>query len=126
MSAEKLTRNRLFQILLMLTILLTAFAWRSVSYLNDRVLCRADDVCLIPLAKTEVRLIPVQAAVGITNYTLNISPEIQILPLDNKTEISRIADRKMLTTLEDVMTLKLRRAGDSNFKIVMIRRENEN
>ncbi len=126
MSAEKLTRNRLFQILLMLTILVTAFVWRSVSYFNERVLCRSDDICLIPLAKTEIRLIPVQTRVGITNYTLNISPSIQILPLDNKTEINRISDRKMLTTLEDVMTLKIRTAGDSDFKIVMIRRENEN
>lgn len=35
MPAEKLTKSKLIQILFMLTILLSAFFWRTITYYNE-------------------------------------------------------------------------------------------
>ncbi|MEJ2766123.1 hypothetical protein VV869_19410 [Photobacterium sp. MCCC 1A19761] len=47
MAAEKLTRARLAQILVLMTILITAFVWRTVTYENTKVLEDHADRCQI-------------------------------------------------------------------------------
>ncbi|UTV29129.1 hypothetical protein [Photobacterium atrarenae] len=47
MAAEKLTRARLAQILVLLAVLMTAFVWRTVTYENTKVLEDHPDRCQI-------------------------------------------------------------------------------
>lgn len=35
MPAEKLTKNKLIQIIIMLVILLSAFTWRTITHINE-------------------------------------------------------------------------------------------
>lgn len=47
MAAEKLTKARLAQIIVLLAVLITAFVWRTVTYENTKVLENHADRCQI-------------------------------------------------------------------------------
>ena len=50
MAAEKLTKQRLMQIVLMLTILIIAFVWRTVTYTDENTLeCKGEVVCNVTI-----------------------------------------------------------------------------
>ena len=51
MAAEKLTKQRLIQIVFMLTILIIAFVWRTVTYTNETILdCKGEVVCSVTVS----------------------------------------------------------------------------
>jgi len=54
MAAEKLTKRRLAQILLMMVILVIVFSWRSVTYSNKNVLCDHEQDCTIQVEDVTV------------------------------------------------------------------------
>ncbi|MDK9735801.1 hypothetical protein KI655_00685 [Vibrio sp. D404a] len=55
MAAQKLTKDRLVQIIVMLSILLAAFTWRTVTYTdNETVDCILSNPCEITIDKYNV------------------------------------------------------------------------
>ncbi|MEC7939086.1 MAG: hypothetical protein VX212_00520 [Pseudomonadota bacterium] len=45
MAAQKLTKGRLVQIIVMLVVLLAAFTWRTVTYDNETITCIVSKPC---------------------------------------------------------------------------------
>ncbi|KAB0286957.1 hypothetical protein F2P58_20200 [Vibrio fortis] len=57
MAAQKLTKGRLVQIIVMLSILLAAFTWRTVTYENNETVdCILSTPCEITIDKYNVRV----------------------------------------------------------------------
>ncbi|MDB1123892.1 hypothetical protein [Vibrio algarum] len=56
MAAEKLTKGRLAQILFMMTILISAFTWRSLTHSNNDVLCHLEQDCTVKIEAMEITL----------------------------------------------------------------------
>ena len=55
MAAQKLTKGRLVQIIVMLSILLAAFTWRTVTYTNNETVnCILAEPCVITIDKYNV------------------------------------------------------------------------
>lgn len=53
MAAQKLTRERFVQIIIMLTLLITAFIWRTISYKPEvKVVCDLETICVIDVNGT--------------------------------------------------------------------------
>lgn len=45
MAAEKLNKQRVIQILIMLTLLLSAFFWRTIEHMQQQKICTPDEGC---------------------------------------------------------------------------------
>lgn len=56
MAAEKLTKGRLAQILFMMTVLISAFTWRSLTHSNNDVLCYLEQDCTVRTEAIEIAL----------------------------------------------------------------------
>ncbi|RJX72798.1 hypothetical protein DZ860_06475 [Vibrio sinensis] len=53
MAAQKLTRERFVQIIIMLTLLIAAFIWRTISYKPEvKVVCDLETICVIDVNGT--------------------------------------------------------------------------
>ncbi|PSU34681.1 hypothetical protein C9I99_06180 [Photobacterium lutimaris] len=78
MAAEKLTKGRLFQILFLMTILITAFVWRTVTYdkidgeeINAETCNLTAEKCINPQGDTPLNL-SLSPYPAVANQELNI------------------------------------------------------
>lgn len=54
MAAQKLTRGRFVQIIIMLTLLLTAFFWRTVNHESiENIDCRLENECVFHIERSQ-------------------------------------------------------------------------
>lgn len=90
MAAEKLTRGRLIQILVLMTVLITAFIWRTVTYsqldqggevaLNAKKCLLNDNVCTFNIKDQDVELqfinttLSAQKTLSLQLSNINVKP----------------------------------------------------
>lgn len=56
MAAQRLTKGRVIQIIVMLIILIIAFTWRTVLYQSDSYQCEHQQICVIPFAGESLKM----------------------------------------------------------------------
>lgn len=56
MAAQRLTKGRLIQIIVMLIILIIAFTWRTILYQSPSYQCEHQQMCVIPFAGGSLKM----------------------------------------------------------------------
>ena len=89
MPAQKLTKARLAQIIIMLSILVVAFFWRTLTYeASNEVICNKEKVCKIKLFDDEVIVIK-----GVTGILIE-NPENQTIKINFNRDSKHIDTKK--------------------------------
>ncbi|AUI86129.1 hypothetical protein BS333_06865 [Vibrio azureus] len=104
MPAQKLTKARLAQIIIMLSILVVAFFWRTLTYeANEQVICQSEKVCKIKSLKSNVTLIKSVTGISVQN------PEKQKIRINLNRGSSHIDTKKTHTLIpwEDINSDKI-------------------
>lgn len=109
MAAEKLTKARLVQILIIFSVLATAFTWRTIQHQpqkNTDIVCQVAQSCTIKVDDIELSMLFERK----TDDSLTVTP--QIIDSNNKTKLdaltlssSAILDRQSYQ-LEQQMNIK--------------------
>lgn len=109
MAAEKLTKARLVQILIIFSVLATAFTWRTIQHQpqkNTDIVCQVAQRCIIKVDDIELSMLFERKA----DDSLTITP--QVIDSNNKTTLdaltlssSAILDRQSYQ-LEQQMNIK--------------------
>lgn len=65
MAAQKLTKGRLVQIIIMLSLLIVAFTWRTINYKDEKnITCKLGETCEFQINETNLL---------VTNYSTGIT-----------------------------------------------------
>lgn len=110
MAAEKLTKERIAQILIMMALLVTAFWWRTFEYTAPRhttVSCNMDSLCDIHESLTNVQL-----------SKDNTQLVMQDIPIEWIVSSSLIVERK-----DELISINVDKVGNSSISIILKNRE---
>lgn len=97
MAAEKLTKARLAQILIMMAILIGAFTWRSVTHSKIEYFCEIDSPCNFDFSDLSIEILPNIKDQALVLSTKPYDKNLQLSSLDKQVQIKVQGDKWMLS-----------------------------
>ncbi|TKF22349.1 hypothetical protein FCV43_07770 [Vibrio genomosp. F6] len=105
MAAQKLTKGRLVQIIIMLSLLIVAFTWRTINYKDEKnITCKLRETCAFQINKTN--LLVTNSSTGITlNTPENLTIKAEII--DGTGNIDQHDKKLIITKQSNNIKLKI-------------------
>ncbi|EIV1854416.1 hypothetical protein ACWOGY_002907 [Vibrio vulnificus] len=118
MPAQKLTKARLAQILIMLTILVVAFIWRSLSYQPlEEIDCSQKERCELTLDNSKMIIYRASQQIKIqTDKNDNLKIDLD----QNKTSNIPFSDNIILLDASTATSIKIRNKDNTTITVIVL------
>lgn len=122
MAAEKLTKGRLAQILLMLVVLLTAFFWKTMKFESNQVIhCNLDSQCDFQIENHKVKIDQVgEGRIAIqSELPMTIVSKMAVVEVEHNQNEWHVNYPKTFTKLDLLATLSLNPKSNYQMSITL-------
>ena len=122
MAAEKLTKGRLAQILLMLVVLSTAFFWKTMKFESNQVIhCNLDSQCNFQIESHKVQIDQVgEGAIAIhSELPMTIFSKMAVVEVEQHKNEWHVYYPKTFTKLDLCATLSLNQKSNYQMSITL-------
>lgn len=122
MAAEKLTKARLIQLLVMLVILIIAFTWRTISYSQINTKCYLPEDCHFAMGNRNYLLEQLNQSDNAFTYLVTLDKDVTVSVEDGNAKTERGNDYLKIMALSTPITIKFER--DNEHRNILINRRN--
>ncbi|WCE31305.1 hypothetical protein [Vibrio sp. SCSIO 43137] len=119
MAAEKLTKARLVQILVMMALLISAFTWRTITHVKEDVACFVPNPCNISVGGQKIAFNPDEIMPGNTSYQMVSKDGLNLQIESGEGVVKMTAERTIIHFTSQQVTLQLSLSSEKRYLTIL-------
>lgn len=119
MAAEKLTKARLVQILIMMVLLISAFTWRTITHVKEEVACFVPNPCNISVGGEEITFYSDGVVPGNTSYRTVSNDDLNLQIKSGEGIVKNTAESTIIHFTSQQVTLQLSLSSEQRYLTIL-------